>query len=239
MPKQSNQLNLLNLFQTATSALTQNKNSLNQADTYNHDHGDNMVEVFNVITQAMQAKRGATPADQLAYASQLLRQKQSGSAQLYSQGLSQASKEFVGQKKITPNNAVQLVQTLMGAGQGTNAQPQDGGMGDLLGTLLGGGAGAQQQPQAGTGDLLSALLGGGQQAQPQAQQSAPGVDVGDLLNAGMAFMNTKQQGGNNLQAAVNALIASSAMGNSSHRSQSGSLVANTLLSAIGSLSGRK
>jgi hypothetical protein len=239
MPKQSNQLNLLNLFQTATTALTQNQQDLNQADTYNHDHGDNMVEVFNVITQAMQAKRGATPADQLAYASQLLRQKQSGSAQLYSQGLSQASKEFVGQKKITPNSAVQLVQTLMGAGQATNAQqPQAGGMGDLLGSLLGGGQTAQPQAQAGTGDLLNALLGGDGQQQP-AQQADQGVDMGDLLNAGMAFMNTKQQGGNNLQAAVNALVASSAMGNSPHRTQSGNLVANTLLSAIGSLAGRK
>ena len=99
MPKQTNQLNLLNMFKAVSGTLAQNQQNLNQADTYNHDHGDNMLDVFNVITQAMQTKKTAAPADQLEYASQLLRQKKSGSAQLYSQGLSQASKEFQGRTR--------------------------------------------------------------------------------------------------------------------------------------------
>lgn len=94
MPKQPNRLNLANLFQSVACTLTGQKENLNNADTYNHDHGDNMVEVFNVISQAMQAKQNADPADQLEYASQLLRQRKSGSAQVYAQGLSQASKEW-------------------------------------------------------------------------------------------------------------------------------------------------
>lgn len=263
-PNQSNQLNLANLFKSVAGSLTAQKQTLNEADTYNHDHGDNMVQVFNVISQAMQAKKNATPADQLAYASQLLRQQTSGSAQVYAQGLSQASNEFKGQKQVTPNNAINLIQALLGGGQASTAQPQSG-MGDLLGSLLGGGNTAQaqqpqggvgdllgsllggsntaqaQQPQSGMGDLLGSLLGGGNtaQAQPQSQQGTPGLDAGDLLNAGMAFMNTKSQGGNNLEAIVNALVSGSAMGNSQHRSQSGALVVNSLLQAIGGLSGKK
>ena len=112
-------------------------------------------------------------------------------------------------------------------------------MGDLLGSLLGGGSTSAQQPQGGAGDLLGSLLGGGGEAQPQGQQNPAGVDVGDLLNAGMAFMNTKSQGGNNMQAAINALVAGSAMGNSDHRAQSGNLVVNALLNAIGSKSRKK
>ena len=236
-----NQLNLANIFQSVAGSLTAQKQTLNEADTYNHDHGDNMVQVFNVISQAMQAKKNATPADQLAYASQLLRQQQSGSAQLYSQGLSQAAKEFKGQQQVTPNNAINLIQSLLGGGQASTAQPQSG-MGDLLGSLLGGGNTTQaQQPQSGVEDLLGSLLGGGNpaQAQPQNQQGTPGLDAGDLLNAGMAFINTKSQGGNNMQAIVNALVSGSAMGNSQHRSQSGAVVVNSLLQALGGLSGKK
>ncbi len=281
-PNQPNQLNLANLFRSVAGSLTAQKENLNNADTYNHDHGNNMVQVFNVISQAMQAKQNSTPADQLAYASELLRQRQSGSAQLYAQGLSQASKEFQGQQHVTPDNAINLIQALLGGGQASTAQPQSG-LGDLLGSLLGGGSTATQQsqsgqastaqPQSGIGDLLGSLLGGettatqqpqsGQAStaqpqggigdllgsllggrttaaqQPQNQQASSGLDVGDLLNAGMAYMNTKSQGGNNMQAIVNALVSGSAMGNSQHRSQSGAVVVNSLLQAIGGLAGNK
>jgi hypothetical protein len=249
-PNQPNQLNLANLFQSVAGSLTDQRQILNDADNYNHDHGDNMVEVFNVISQAMQAKQNADPADQLAYASQLLRQRNSGSAQVYAQGLSQASKELKGQQQVTPDNAINLIQALLGGGQASTAQPQSG-MGDLLGSLLGGGNTATQQPQSGQaptaqpqsgiGDLLGSLLGGGTTStqQPQNQQASAGLDVGDLLNAGMAFMNTKSQGGNNMEAIVNALVSGSAMGNSQHRSQSGALVVNSLLQAISGISGNK
>lgn len=240
MPKKPNKVNLASLFQVVAGSLADQKETLNNADTYNHDHGNNMVETFTVISQAMQAKRNATPADQLAYASQLLRERQSGSAQLYAQGLSQASKEFQGQKKVTPDNSIKLIQALLGGGQAP-AAPDQAGMGDLLGTLLGGGNANTQQSQGGTGEMLGMLLGGSgaPQGQSQSQQSSPGVDMGDLLNAGMAFMNTKSQGGNNAQALVNALVSASAMGNSGHRSQSGAVVVNSLLQAISNMSGKK
>ena len=70
MNAQSNQLNLASLFQAVAGTLKTSKESLNEADTLNHDHGSNMVEVFDVISQAMQAKQNADPADQLLYASQ-------------------------------------------------------------------------------------------------------------------------------------------------------------------------
>jgi hypothetical protein len=265
MNAQPNQLNLASLFQSVAGSMASQKENLNNADTHNHDHGDNMVQVFNVISQAMKEKQNATPADQLEYASQLLRGAKSGSAQVYSQGLSQASKEFQGQKSVSPDNAINLIQALLGGGQASTAQPQSGlggmlgslmggenkgaqqpqgGIGDLLGSLMGGGNTApqqQQQPQGGIGDILGSLMGGtnSTQGQPQGQQNSPGLDAGDLLNAGMAFMNTKSQGGNNMEAIVNALVSGSAMGNSQHRSQSGALVVNSILQAIGGMTGNK
>jgi hypothetical protein len=220
MPAKPQSIDLVKLFGTVASTLATNKDQLNQADTYNHDHGDNMVEIFEVITQAMKDKKGGNPADQLAYASQILRQRQSGSAQMYARGLSQASKEFKG-TPVTTENAMTLIQSLLGASQAP-AQPQ-GGMG----------AGA---------DLLGSLLGGmtGSQAAPQGQQNDPGLDLGDLLNAGMAYMNTKQQGGSDAEAIINALVQGSAVGSSSpHRSQSGTLVVNTLLQTINAMASRR
>jgi hypothetical protein len=218
MSNQPGNIDLGTLFQTVTGTLSKNKESLNEADTNNHDHGDNMVETFEVITQAMKEKQGADPADQLAYASEILRQRKSGSAQLYVKGLSQASEQFQGQQ-VTSGNAMTLIQTLLGGGQAPVHQQQPQQQGDGLGNLLG------------------SLLGGGNQQAP-AQKSAQGLDIGNLLNAGMSFMNTKQKGGSNLEAIVNAVVSSSAMGGS-YRSQSGSLVANALMSAVQGMASKR
>jgi hypothetical protein len=233
-------IDLSALFGTVAKTMAQNQSQLNTADTYNHDHGDNMVQIFEVITQAMKEKQNAAPADQLAYASQLLREKsQSGSAQLYAEGLSDAATQFQGAKSINTNTAMTLIQTLLGA-QGS-VPTSGGGSGDLLGSLLGGLTGAQQpsaQTQSGgSGDLLGGLLGGlmggGNSSPAQGQTAGDGkIDIGDLLNAGMAFAQAKQSGGSNMDAILNAVVSSSKMADSEHRSQSGALVANTLMQVV-------
>jgi hypothetical protein len=203
----ANNLDLASLFQSVTSNLLQNKDTLNKADTYNHDHGDNMVQIFEVITEAMQTKAGADPADQLEYASQLLRQKsKSGTAQFYVEGLSEAAQKFTGQQ-VTPDNAMMLVQSLLGASAPQSSQSQAGGM---------------------LGSLLSGLTGGGGSQDQE-------LDAGDLLNAGLAFMQSKQQGESTSEALMDALAAGTAMGQTPHRAQSGALVANTLMQVIGSM----
>ena len=238
MSNQAGNIDLGKLFQSVTGTLAKNRESLNEADTGNHDHGDNMVNTFEVITRAMKEKQGADPADQLAYASELLRQQKSGSAQLYAKGLSQASQEFQGQQ-VNSGNAMTLIQTLLGGGEAPVQQrqrQQDGGLGNVLGSLLGGGTQQQQQQDGGLGNVLGSLLGGG--SQQSQQQTSQGLDIGDILNAGMAFMNTKSRGGSNIEAIVNALVSSSAMGGS-YRSQSGSLVANALMQAVQGMVNKK
>lgn len=243
-------LDLSSLFGVATQALAANQSSLNQADTENQNHGDNMVQAFNMITQALAGQAG-TPSQQLNHASQVLSENgQSGSAHVYSQGLAQAAQQMQGQPVVTANNAGTLIQALLGgqqAGQTGGAdmltslltgaqqpqQPQQSGAGDLLGSLLGGGQ--QSSQQGGMGDLLGSLLGGGQQ-QNTAQDN--GLDLGDVLNAGMAFMNAKQQGQGNLQAALSAIMATGPMGQKPYRQQSGQLVANALLQAVAGMARR-
>lgn len=220
-PSRASQVDLAKLFNTVAKTMVENQETLNSADEYNHNHGDNMVKNFQVITKAVRAKKGSTPSEQLAYASQVLSQRsQSGSAQLYSQGLAQAADRFQGRPAITQDDAMMLVQSLMG-GQAGAPQGQAGG-GDLLGGLLG------------------AFMGGGtaeaQPAQAAAGASGPsGIDLNTLLTAGMAFFQARQQGAAPMQALVQAVMAGSQMQNSPHQSQSGQLVAQTLINSLGSM----
>jgi hypothetical protein len=226
-------LDLAKLFQSVTGTLSKNRESLNEADTNNHDHGDNMVDTFEVITQAMKEKKGADPADQLEYAAQILRQRQSGSAQIYANGLEQASKQFAGQQ-VTGANAMTLIQTLLGGGQAPQSQTQQQGGGDIVGNVLGsllGGSGGQQGQQGGgnvVGNVLGSLLGGS--GGQQGQQGSDGFGLDDIVNAGMAYFNTKSRGGSDIEAIVNAVVSGSAMGG--YRQQSGNLVATALMQAV-------
>ena len=236
MPKnnQSSSVNLAELFGAVATNLMSQKDDLNKADTYNNDHGDNMVKTFETIASAVQKKQGNPPAEQLAFAGSSLRNSKSGSAQVYADGLMQASKQLSGQSAIDAGNVNVLLQSLLGGG----VESQSTGGGDLLGSLLGGLAGeggaSQQTQPTGGGDMLGSLLGGLTGGGDE-QSGDAGLDVGDLLNAGMAFMNAKQQGSNNVEAAIGALISASPLGQSEHRTQSGSVVANTILQVLGSV----
>jgi len=216
---QSQTMDLGSLFNVASQALAENQSSLNRADVENQNHGDNMVQVFNMISQVMANQQGAPPSTQLRRASQYLAKNgTSGSSQVYSQALAQASKQFRGKSAVTPDNAMMLIQALLGGGQ---QSMQGQASAELLGSLLGGG----QQASQGT-DVLEALLGG------KGKQGS--LDVATLLNAGMTFMNAKQQGQDNLQAALTALMSTGPMAQKPHRQQSGQLVANALLQALAS-----
>ena len=87
-------------------------------------------------------------------------------------------------------------------------------------------------PQAGDplSDILGGLMGAGQQSSGDDK-----LDAGDLLTAGLAFLSAKQSGEDTLGAAVKALVAESPLSEAPHREQSGQLVMDTLLKAIGAM----
>lgn len=261
----SENLDLVKMFRAASKTLAANKESLNQADDYNHNHGDNMVEIFSTVTRAMNTKKTAPPAEQLEYASQILAKKgTSGSAAAYSDGLSRAANQFKG-RQLNAENAVELISSLMGSGAG---QQQAGGSaggilgsllggegqsqesspaGGLLGSLMGGGT-SQQQTGGSSGDMLGSLLGGLMGGGAASSQSGSGgIDTGDLLNIGMQLFKAYQsssgkssgQSSSMGTALLDLLLSGSAMGSSSHRTQSGKLVADTLLKMAGKYLSKK
>jgi hypothetical protein len=247
------EVDLTGLFNAVTKALKTEQGSLNEADSYNHDHGDNMVKNFKVITKAVKQKQGASPSEQLSYASEVLAKKSSsGSANLYSQGLAQAATQLMGQSSVNSSNAMNMVQALIGGGQASK-QGEKAGSGDMLGSLLGGlmGGGQSAAPQAQqaegqSGDMLSGLMGsllggGGGGGQSTSSGQGGGLDLGSLLSVGASLLGGGQGGGQGggLGSLVNALVGGSAMGSSTHHSQSGNVVVSTLISVLGKvLSGK-
>ena len=210
-----NQIDLAGLFGAAASALAQNQDSLNQADTYNQNHGDNMVQIFNLITQAVADKPNASPSDQLAHASSVVqRQASSGSAQVYAGALQTASKQMEGQP-LNQDTAMELITSLLGGGQ--PAQPAVTQQGtDLVSSLLG----------AFAGDAAPST----RQAKPD--QSGAVIDTEDLMRGGMAYMNAQQHGASGTEALMDALIAGSPLGESPQRAQSAKLVGTAILGAV-------
>ena len=200
---------LAGIFNAAAKTLAANRSALNEADIENQNHGDNMVQAFKMISQALASQRGAAPSEQLRYASEYLSQNaNSGSAHVYAEGLAQAAQQFQGQQSISPDNALLLIQSLLG----TMGQSTSPGGPDPLATLFGG------QP---------------------APQQAQGIDLAALVSAGLTFMSAKQQGQDNVQAALTALMSAGPMAQRPHRQQSGQLVGNALLQAIAGMAQRK
>ena len=234
MTNKPNEVDLARLFQTVASSLASNRESLNQADGGNHDHGDNMVEIFDLITKTMRSQAEAAPAEQLMQASRALSARKSGSAQVYAKGLQNAASQFQGKDFLTPENITTLIDLLMGTRQqGGTAAPGQGGLGDLLKTVLAGGRAAPTKSGTGAG-----RVGGG--AAPAAEPpGSKSIDLGDVLNAGAAYMNAKKRGADDMTAIAEALRAGSSMSGSAHRSQSGALVVNALLKALAAQSSRK
>ena len=245
-------LDLSTIFKAVTGTLSENKTDLNQADEYNHNHGDNMVEIFDLIQKSVSQKQAFSPSSQLDYASKQLKAKAtSGSANAYAQNLALASKMLKG-KQLSADTIGPLIQSLMGLGTTPKKEATSSGA-DLLGSLLGGLGGSQQtQAPKDSGDIVGSLLsdlsGSGQKNSSgdlvgsllsgltgQDSQNDSGFDMGDLLKAGMAFYGAKQKGGSNLEAIMSVLSGSSTLGQSTHRKKSGALVVNTIMNLIGSL----
>ena len=207
------QVDLYNIFKQVSKTLKTNQSALNKADSYNHDHGDHMVEIYDVITTAMKEKKNADPADQLEYAAKLLRKKStSGSAKSYVDGLTQASKQVSGKSSIDLSMILPLLQTLLGGGTTSSGD----GLSSVLGSLLGGNTSSSRS----TGDS--------------------GLDLGDLLGAGLSLLQSAQNGdsSSSIDSLTKALVGESQSNETQYRNQSGELIANTVLQMLSGLASK-
>lgn len=118
---ESANVDLASVFSAVSKALRQNKEAINEADSYNHDHGTNMVQTFATITKVMKANQEQGQGQALAKAADVLSQKaNSSSSKLYAQGLQQAAQQIEGDR-VNPHMAMQVLQSLLSAGQPVGA----------------------------------------------------------------------------------------------------------------------
>ena len=240
-------LTLPSILKAVSKTLSENEAALNEADTYNHNHGTNIAAAFTSASKAVARKKDLPVAEQLAFASEVMQGSSSGSAKIYAQGLATAAQQFQG-KQLNENTIGLLINSMMGMQEpaqassgaananllgsllggltGAQSQPSQPSGGDLLGSLLGNLTGAQSQPsQPSGGDLLGSLLGG-------QSSSGSGLDVTDLLSAGLAYYAATQQGSSPLEAIMQALSSSSPLGKREDQKQSGAMVINTILNML-------
>lgn len=196
-------MDLSTIFKSVTAQLTDQQSTLNEADDYNHDHGDHMVQIFSLIQNAVSQKSEQPVAEQLSFASQIVKKEaESGSAKLYAQGLANAAKNFTG-SELQPDTLGLLVKGLLNV--------------------------KEEPPQKKESNLLGSLLAGLTGKKEESSEGEQKVGIDELLRAGMAFYQAKQDGGSTTDALMGALLAASPLGESKHRSMSGSLVASTIM----------
>jgi hypothetical protein len=262
-------VNLAKLFGNVAQELAKNQGTLNQADTQNNDHGTNMVNVFNTITQAMEEKPKGSPSTQLKYASDQVRQNcQSGSGTVYADGLARAAAELQGQG-IDSSNAMQLITALMGtnaSGQSSSQAAGGDALGSLLGSMLGGST--QQQPASSNsadalGSLLGSVLGEGQPSGASSGGNTSGDAMSSLLGSllggeqsssqsgsggGISMQQVlaaglefmqSQQQGQDTMSSLLDAVVAGTQAGSGYRAESGKLVAGTLMQGLGALLGKK
>lgn len=239
------ELDLAAVFKAVTNTLQQNQETLDQADTYNHDHGTNMVKTFKVIQKAVAAKSGESASEQLAYASQKLAGTTSGSGKMYAEGLARAATEFEG-KSFNQATAGTLIDALMGMDNEEEQSDTTRAGGGLLGSLLGSLSGNQQTTQSqpsdnGTGDLIGQLLGGlggsTQQASQPAAQNGTADLIGQLLGGlGNSTQQTPQaapQGGDLLGSLLGGLLGGSQTAQSQPETETSGGIGDLLGSLLG------
>lgn len=201
------------LFQAVGSALQQHRQALNQADPHNGNHGDHMVEIFSLAAQAAMEKRGDRLSEAMIFAGQRLAGlKDNGSAQVYARGLAQFAAQF-NQYNIEYDDFARYVQR-----------------------VLSGERHGEGQDAVRSGDILKALVAGlaswGQIGKNHTDEDRP-ISMGTLFEFGMAYLQAKQRSGSRAEILADAAVSVTPLSNIPHRFQSGRIVLESLLIAIG------
>jgi hypothetical protein len=211
---------LARVFQAAADALFQRREELNQADLANVNHGDHMLEIFQVATRSIQSLPLSNLPDTLTQASRLLAQlENNASAQVYAHGLDQFGQAFRRNQIEFDDLAVYIHHIL----HENTASDAPGGQT----------AAAAKTDKA--AEVLKALVSGlaaWGQVENGENPSEKGLDVGYLFELGMIYMQAKSRGGSRLEVLSEAAVNASPLSRVPHRLQSGRLAFHALLQAF-------
>lgn len=208
---------LVMLFQGILAALRRERENLNRVDEINQNHGDHMVSIFEVAVKAAEERRDADLADKIEYAANSLSAlRANGSAQEYQRGLRILAEQF-RQRDIGFDTLLPYVRSA------SREKTQTGdGQDDLRSAEV-------------LKALLSALSAWDKDAQLQDSGMAVktgDLDIGYLMGMGIAFMQAKQKGGDRLDVLAETAVSATPLVRVPHRHRSGKLVMRTLLATV-------
>jgi hypothetical protein len=220
---EESRLALAPVFEEIGAKLVENRSRLNEADKFNGNHGDHMVSIFDAATRAAEETRDQELAASMAYAgSRLALLKDNGSAQVYARGLECVAAQL-GERQITLDELVNYVSSVL---EGESAQPANGEAGN---------GGSRR-----SGEVLKALVAGiaewNRRESGDAQGGSP-LSMGALFDFGIVYLQAKQRGGTRTAIIADTAASVSPLGGVPHRLESGKLVVETLLKALGAQAG--
>jgi len=206
-------LELAPIFLAVQNVMQEYRLVYNQADSFNGNHGDHMVEIFAVAVQAAHEKQPEGLAEAMDYAGKLLQSlPDNGSAQVYARGLAQLGEQFrkygITLEELVPNFRSVLMDEKEPAGTKSRS-----------------------------GDILKALvsaLAGWQQSESGQDKPARPLDLGTMFDLGIAYMQAKQRGGSRAEVIADAAATVSPLSQVPHRRQSGKAAILALLQAMAS-----
>ena len=217
------EINLRDLFAAVAQVLDERREALNLADEYNHNHGDHMLEIFQVAAQAADETQSASMEDAMDVAAEMLRQRaENGSAQVYGRGLSLLAGHF-RQRGVSLGDLLAAVQSYLKEGKKAAGEDDSLRSSDVLKAML---AALAEWERVEMVQKESAPEKTG------ASKPASGLDMGYLFSVGMAYMQAKQKGGDKLETLSETVVSASPLGSVPYRHQSGVIAVRALLEAM-------
>ncbi|MCC7129671.1 MAG: hypothetical protein B6D39_03760 [Anaerolineae bacterium UTCFX2] len=208
------------VFAAVQAALEKHRQQLNQEDVINGNHGDHMVEVFLLASQAAASVSESDPGGAMIAAAQALENcSNNGSAEAYARGLRQMG-EQLRRGGVTLNELAAVLEKALAPDEGkidpensTGQKVRDQGGGAALKALLAG------------------LAGWNQAAAGRAVAKDP-LDLGAMFEFGTTLLQAKQRQGKRIDVLADAAVSASPLKAVPHRQKSGMIAMRTLLEAF-------
>jgi hypothetical protein len=208
---------LASIFLAARRVMSENRLAYNALDSLNGDHGDHMLQIFDVAVRAAQDKQADGMAAAMEYAGELLLGLPSnGSAQVYARGLSALGAQFAKYQLDLPDLLPYMRKVLQDGKDSTPAEPV---------------------PRS--NEILKALvtaLAAWQQGESGKEVNP--LDLGYMFDLGIAYMLAKGRNPTRSEVIADAAASVSPLKKTPHRYESGKAAILALLRAMGGKAGQ-
>lgn len=214
---------IAHVFEAVRQVVGENQAYFNAVDEINHNHGDHMLEIFDLAVQTLHdLQPGDLAGSMMAAGIAIQKLEGNESARVYSDGLITFAQKL-RQHGIEQGELIQFVREK--TGEGLSGKPKEN-------TQTVEEMGIQDNR---SGQVLKALVEGlstWKQLDSRKGSISKNLDMGALFELGIIYMQAKQRGGNHFEVLSDAAVSASPLNQSSHRKISGKLAIQALLKAL-------